>query len=161
MAKSHAQFAGFGSNRRIYWRAELKNQMRRVGGGGRKVGTDVPYEETSGFVVQIRRPPQETRQKGIKRGKRDQAPSIFHEEFAGEIGVASLHARVIFAHSEVPQNVVVVQTPAWALRLCADGPEGLKQFQESDVVAPLALHNGQGIVGDGRVHRKTLFRSGS
>jgi hypothetical protein len=114
MTERHEEFAGFGCYRRIYWRAELEYKMGRVGGGDGEVGTDVANEEPARFLVQIRWTSEEARQKGTKCGQRDQTAPVFHEEFGGEIGVASLDAGASFVYGEFSQDVVVVQTPAGA-----------------------------------------------
>ena len=125
------------------------------------MGGDVADEETSGLFVQSCGTSEETRQKGIKGGEREQGRVRFQEEFCGEIGVASLDAGAGFVDGKFAENVVVVQTPARAIGLGADGAEGFEEFEQSNVVAALALHDGQGIVGGGGVDGEMFFGSGA
>jgi hypothetical protein len=124
------------------------------------VGSDATDKETAGIFVQSYGTSQETREKGIKGGERDEAASVFKNESCGEIGVASLDAGAVFVGGKFSENVVVVQTPAWAIGLGADRAEGFKEFEQSNVVAALALHDGQGIVCSGGVDGKMFFGRG-
>jgi hypothetical protein len=162
MAEGHAQFAGFGGDRRINGRGELENQAGRVVGydGRREVGGGIADEKTSGLLVQICGSTEKTGQEGVEGGERYQAAAVFHEESGGEIGIASLDASVRFVDGKFSENVVVVQMPVQAVRLGADGSEGFEEFEKSDVIVALALDDGKGIVGDGGVDGETLFKRG-
>ena len=80
------------------------------------MGGDAADEQTSRIFVQSCGTSQEAREKGTERGQRDEAASVFQHEFSGEISVASLDAGAVFVHGKVPENIVVVETPARAVR---------------------------------------------
>lgn len=162
MAEGHAQLARFGGDGGVDRSGELKDEVRRVvrGDRGGEVGGDVADEETARLLVQICGNGKKTGQKGIKGGERDQAASVFHKKFCGEIDIASLDSGATLVDGELPENVVVVQTPVQAVGFGADRAEGIEKFEESDVVAPLALHDREGIVGDGGVDGEMFFGSG-
>ena len=62
-----------------------------------------------------------------------------------------------FVGGKFSENVVVVQTPAWAIDLGADCAKRFKQFEQSNIVTALALNDGQGIVCGGGVDGKMFF----
>ena len=119
VAEGHAHFAGFRGDGGIDGSGEMKNQVRRIvrGDGGGEVGSDATDKKTAGLLVQSCGTSEETGQKGIEGGERDEAASVFKDEFCGEIGVASLDAGAGFVGGKFSENVVVVQTPAWAIGL--------------------------------------------
>jgi hypothetical protein len=123
------------------------------------VSGDVPDEQTVRVLVQSCGATEETRQEGIEGSEWHQATSVFHEKLGGKIGVVSQDAGVIFVDGELSENVVVVETPVQTVGLGADCAEGFKDFEQADVVAALALHNGEGIVGDGGVDGEPFLRN--
>ena len=118
---------------------------------------DVADEKTSGLLVQSCGTTQKAWQERTKRGQRDQAASVFHEEFSGEIGVASLDASVGVANGKFAEYVVVMDAPARRVEFRAHGSQGIQQFQQTNVFMPLPLHDGQGIVGSSGVDCEMLF----
>jgi hypothetical protein len=123
------------------------------------VSGDVPDEQTVRVLVQSCGTAQETRQEGTEGSEWHQATSVFHEKFGGKIGVLSLDAGVIFVDGELSENVVVVETPVQTVGLGADAAEGFQDLEQADVVAALALHDWQGIVGDGGVDGEPFLRN--
>jgi hypothetical protein len=106
------------------------------------VGGDTTDKKTIGLFVESCGTSQETRQKGIEGGERDQAASIFKNELGGEIGVASLDAGASFLDGKLSKDVVVVKTPAGAVQFGADRSEGFKEFEQAHIIMALALNDG-------------------
>ena len=129
----------------------MKDEVQGIvwGYGGGEVSSDAADKKTSGTFTQGRWAAQESGQKGIERSERDQAASVFQEEFPREIGLAPLDAGAVLVNGKFPEDIVVVQPPALTFQLSADCAEGLQKFEEADVVMALALHDGQRIVGGG------------
>ena len=66
-----------------------------------------------------------------------------------------------FADEEVSLHpVVIAEPPALAVEFCGDFAEGFENFEQADVVAAIALHHGQRIVGGGGVDGKMFVGSG-
>ena len=119
----------------------------------------LPMNRRSDSSCRVAGPPRKRGRRELREASGTRPRPFSMQKFAGEVGVASLDAGVALADDELSENVVVVEAPARSVGLGADRAEGIKQFEQADVVAALALHDGKGIVGSGGVDGEMFFRS--
>ncbi len=122
---------------------------------------DAADEEASGVFVQGDRSAEKARQQGRQGTDGDESAIIFDQEFPAEIGVAALHAGARLADLEISFDIVVVQAPALAFGFGADFAERFEHFEQADVVAAVALHEWERIVGGDGVDGEMLVGRGA
>src|ERR1700719_3853364 len=82
---------------------------------------------------------QEALHKRGQRTQRNQTPAIVQQEAAGEIEALSLNSNPGLPVSKLAVQIVVTEFPRPAVRSRGNRSQRLKNFEQPDIVAPVAF----------------------